>query len=110
MFRVMGGRKKKSTLSTKVKWEEANCRQWVQTKFYIQKYQLKAIVESKDGFRAFFFLRVPWTAKKSNQSIPKESTLTIFIGRADATAEALIFWLPDAKTRLIGKDPEAKKD
>ena len=34
----------------------------------------------------------------------------IFIGRTDAEAEALILWPPDAKSRLIGKDPDAWKD
>ena len=29
----------------------------------------------------------------------------IFIGRTDAEAEVLILWLPDAKSRLIGKRP-----
>ena len=33
-----------------------------------------------------------------------------FIGRTDAEAEAPIFWLPDAKSQLIGKDPDAGKD
>ena len=47
-------------------------------------------------------LRVPWTAI-SNQS-------WIFIGRTDAEAEAPILWPPDAKSQLIGKDPDAQKD
>ena len=34
----------------------------------------------------------------------------IFIGRTDAEAEALVFWAPDGKSRLIGKDPDAGKD
>ena len=34
----------------------------------------------------------------------------IFIGRTDAEAEAPIFWPPDAKNWLIGKDPDAGKD
>ena len=34
----------------------------------------------------------------------------IFIGRTDAEAEAPIFWLPEAKSRLIGKDPDGGKD
>ena len=33
----------------------------------------------------------------------------IFIGRADAEAEAPILWLPDAKSQLIRKDPDAGK-
>ena len=39
-------------------------------------------------------LRVPWTARRSNQSILKE----MFIGRTDVEAEAPIFWPPDAKS------------
>ena len=34
----------------------------------------------------------------------------IFIGRTDAEAEALIFWSPDVKSWLIGKNPDAGKD
>ena len=34
----------------------------------------------------------------------------IFIGRTDAEAETPIFWPPDAKNWLIGKDPETGKD
>ena len=34
----------------------------------------------------------------------------MFIGRTDAEAEVLILWPPDAKSRLIGKDPDAGKD
>ena len=41
-------------------------------------------------------LRVPWTARRSNQSILKEIN-PIFIGRTDAEAEASILWPPDAK-------------
>ena len=33
----------------------------------------------------------------------------MFIGRTDAETEALILWSPDAKSRLIGKDPDAGK-
>ena len=33
-----------------------------------------------------------------------------FFGRTDAKAEASILWPPDAKSWLIGKDPDAEKD
>ena len=33
----------------------------------------------------------------------------IFIGKTDAEAEALILWPPDAKNRLISKNPDAGK-
>ena len=52
-------------------------------------------------------LRVPWTARRSNQPILK---FWIFIGRTDAGAEAPILWLPDDKNWLIGKDADARKD
>ena len=34
----------------------------------------------------------------------------MFIGRTGAEAEALVFWPPDAKSQLVGKDPDAGKD
>ena len=34
----------------------------------------------------------------------------VFIGRTDAKAETPILWLPDVKTWLAGKDPDAGKD
>ena len=44
-------------------------------------------------------LRVPWIAKRSNQSILKEISLEhSFIGRTDAEAETPIFWPPNAKS------------
>ena len=53
-------------------------------------------------------LRVPWTVRRSNQSILKEINPEIFIGRTDAEAEAPILGLPDGEGRLIGKDADWK--
>ena len=53
-------------------------------------------------------LRVPWTGRRSNQSILNKNQPWIFIGRTDA--EAPLLWLPDAKIQLIRKDPDAGKD
>ena len=55
-------------------------------------------------------LWVPWTARRSNRSILKEINSDYFIGRTDAKDEATIPWPPDAKSWLIGKDPDAGKD
>ena len=55
-------------------------------------------------------MRVPWTARRSNQSILKEIVPEYSSGRTDAEAEAPVLWPPDAKTRLCGKDPDAGKD
>ena len=55
-------------------------------------------------------LRVPWTARRSNQSILGGNQSWIFIGRTDAEAETPIFWPPDAKSWLIWKDPDTGQD
>ena len=54
-------------------------------------------------------LRVPWTAKRSNQFHPKGNQSLLFIGRMDAEAETPVLWPPDAKNWLIWKDPDAGK-
>ena len=41
---------------------------------------------------------------------PKGNQFWIVTGRTDADVEALIFWLPDAKSWLIRKDPDAEKE
>ena len=41
---------------------------------------------------------------------PKGIQSWIFIGRTDIEAETPIVWPPDAKNRLIWKDPDAGKD
>ena len=55
-------------------------------------------------------LRVPWTARRSDQSILKGDQSWVFIGRTDAKAETPILWPPHAKSWLIGKDPDAGRD
>ena len=55
-------------------------------------------------------LRVCWTARRSNQSIPKGGQSWVFIGRTDADAQTPLFWPPDVKSWLIWKDPNFGKD
>ena len=55
-------------------------------------------------------LRVPWMARRSNQSILKENQSWIFIGKTDTEAEMPTLWPPDRKNWLIEKDPDAGKD
>ena len=50
-------------------------------------------------------LRVPWTARRSNQSMEKEISPEYSL-----EAEAPIIWPPDVKNGLIGKDPDAGND
>ena len=54
-------------------------------------------------------LRVPWTARRSNQSILKEISPGIF-GRNDAKAETPVLWPLHVKSWLIGKDSDAGRD
>ena len=55
-------------------------------------------------------LRVPWTARRSNQSILKSVQPWVFFGRNDAKAEIPLLWPPHAKSCLIGKDSDAGRD
>ena len=54
-------------------------------------------------------LESPLDCREIQPVHPKDQSW-VFIGRTDAEAEALILWAPDAKSRLIGKDPDAEKD
>ena len=64
-----------------------------------------------DAFELFWkrLLRVPWTAKRSNQPVLKEINPEYSLER-HAKAEAPVLSPPDAKDWLIGKDPDAGKD
>ena len=50
-------------------------------------------------------LKVPWTARRSNQSIVKKIS-----HKYSLEAEVAIFWPPDVKNWLTGKDPDAGKN
>ena len=52
----------------------------------------------------------PLGCKEIEPVHPKGNQSWIFVGRPDAEAETPILWPPDAKNRLIGKDPDAGKD
>ena len=55
-------------------------------------------------------LESPLDCKKIQPVHPEGNQSWIFIRRTDAEAETPIFWPPDAKDWLIGKDPDAGKD
>ena len=87
------------TLSTKFHLVKATvfpvvmygCESWTVTK-----------AESKriDAFELWCWrrlLRVPWTARRSNQSILKEISPEYSLGRTHAEAETPILWAPGAK-------------
>ena len=60
----------------------------------------KAERQRIDAFKLYWrrLLRVPCTARKTNQLILKETNPKIFIERTDAEAEAPILWPPDVKS------------
>ena len=55
-------------------------------------------------------LESPLDCKAIKPVNPKGNQPWIFIGRADAEAEAPILWPPNVRSQLIGKDPDAGKD
>ena len=52
----------------------------------------------------------PLDCKEIQPVSPKGNQSLMFTGRTDAEAEAPILWPPDAKSWLIGKDPDAGRD
>ena len=55
-------------------------------------------------------LESPLDCKEIQPVHPKGAQSWVFIGRTDAEAETRILWTPHAKSRLIGKDPDAGRD
>ena len=55
-------------------------------------------------------LESPLDFKEIQSVHPKGNQSWIFIGRTDAEAETPILWPPDAKSWLIWKGPDARKD
>ena len=55
-------------------------------------------------------LESPLDCKEIQPVHTKGNQSWIFIGRTDAEAETPIFWPPDGKNQLIGKDSDAGKD
>ena len=66
-----------------------------------------------DAFEQWYWrrlLRVPWTARRSNQSILKEINPEYSLEGLMLKLKLQLLWLPDAKSRLIWKNPDAGKD
>ena len=52
-------------------------------------------------------LEIPLDCKEIQPVHPKGDQSWDFFGRNDAKAETPVFWPPDGKSLLIGKDPDA---
>ena len=79
-------------------WELDYKESWAPKNWYFWTVVLEKTLES------------PLDCKEIQPVHPKGNQSWIFIWRTDAVAETPILWLPDAKSWLIWKDPEAEKD
>ena len=79
-------------------WELDHKDGWALKNWCFQTVVLEKILES------------PLDSKEIKPVHPKGNQPWVFIGRTDAEAEAPILWPPDVKSRLIGKDPDARKE
>ena len=48
-------------------------------------------------------MRVPWTARRSNQSILQANQSWVFIGSTDVEAETPVLWPPDGRADSLEK-------
>ena len=71
----------------------------------------KKLCRVKEGSNRMLVLGKTLESPQDRQAIkpvnPKGNQPSSFIGRTDAETEAPILWPPDAKSQLIGKDPDA---
>ena len=79
-------------------WELDHKEGWVTKKWYFQVVVVEKTLES------------PLDCKEIKPVNLKGNQPRIFIGRTDAEAETAIFWTPVAKSRLVGKDPDAENN
>ena len=79
-------------------WEFHHEERWAPKNWYFWNLVLEKTLESSLDCKVIELVN-----PQGNQS-------WIFIGRTDAESETQILWPPDAKTWLIGKDPDAGKD
>ena len=79
-------------------WELDHKEGWVQKNWYLWTVVLEKTLESPLGNKEIKLVN------------PKGNQHWIFIGRTDSEAGAPTLWSPDAKSQLIGKDPDAGKD
>ena len=79
-------------------WELDYKESWVQKNWYFWTVVLEKTLES------------PLDCKEVQPVHTKRDKALVFIERTDVEAETPILWPPDAKSWLIGKDPDAGKD
>ena len=77
---------------------------------YTRSLQVRITVTFAQLVKTKFVSYCSWGSQGKNTEVVWHSlSQGIFTGRTDAEAETPILWPPDAKIRLIGKDPDAGK-
>ena len=79
-------------------WELNHKKGWMPKNWAFPIEVLKRTLESPLAYK-----EIKPVQRKGNQP-------WLFIGRTDVEAEAAVFWPPDVKSCLIGKNPDAGKD
>ena len=79
-------------------WELDYKESWVWKNWYLWTVVLEKTLES------------PLDCKETQPVHPKGDQSWMFIGRTDVETEIPIFWPPDAKSWLLGRDPDVGKD
>ena len=80
---------------------------WIWELDHKESWALKNCCFSTVCWRRLF--RIPWVARRSNQSILKKNQPWIFIGRTDAEARAPILWPSDVEKTLILGNIEGRR-
>ena len=109
--KIMTKKSRDITLSTKVRLVKAmvfpivmyGCESWTIKKVEHRRIDVFKLVLEKT-------LESPLDCKEIQPVHPKGDQSWVFIGRTDVKAETPIFWLPDAESWLIWKDPDVGKD
>ena len=99
------------TLSTKVQLVKATV--FLVVMYVCESWTIKAEHRRIDAFELWCWrrlLRAPWTARRSNQSNLKEISPEYSLEGLMLKLKLQYFGQPDAKSQLIGKDPDAGKD
>ena len=79
-------------------WELDYKESWASKNLYFWTVVLEKTLESL------------WDSKEFQPVHPKGNQCWMFFGRTDVEVEAPILWPPDAKSWLIGKDPDPEQD
>ena len=88
----------KSPSSKTYGFSSSHAHAWHECESWTRK---KSVRQRIDAFELWCWrrlLRVPWTARRLNQSIQRGNQPWMSIGRTDAKVETPILWPPDAKS------------